>query len=657
MLRDAFAVLTAVVLLGLSPAHAADAAPDGTVIFQAKCKSCHEPPVGRAPGRTELARRSPADIYMSLTKGIMAPMAETLTPDEIRTVSNWLGSAAPTAGPGPSESSVPGAGKVDLLARRPALPVTPASAEPKCPTGAHISPASGDWTDQGADARSRRFQSAPGIRAADVPRLKLKWSFAMSGGGQPVVVGDWLFVSNRNGRFYALDARSGCVRWSLDDVVSRTTPMVVRSPVSPSGWATFVGVSGRRIRAFDAETGKQLWQSEPVENHPIAVLTGSPVVSGERLFVPVSSLEEVSAISPSYPCCTFAGSVAALDLRTGRKLWQTRVITEPNRPLRKNAAGTQMFGPAGAAIWSAPTADAARGLVYVATGDSYTDAETTGADAIVALDMATGAIRWNRQVTQGDNFVMGCSGPRSGANCPSPVGPDYDFGASPILFRLPSGKDVLLAGQKSGLVHGLDPDTGTVRWSTAVGAGSALGGVEWGMSADNRRLYVPISDIGLLYQEARAVPADVTSLPPDHRTAKPGLYALDPATGRIIWSTPAPRAPCSYARPARGGTAPPCMRAQSAAPTSTPDVVFSGTMDGWLRAYDARSGRIVWSDSTTARTYDTLNGVQGQPGGSIDGLGPTVANGALYVMSGFDGAARVGGNGMNVLLAYTVDGR
>ena len=632
-----------------TPAAPAEAGADGAAVFQANCQSCHAPPVGRAPSRADLSSRSAADIYTSLTKGIMAPMAASLTPDQIRAVSRWLG--AP-------ERAELGDGKTDLASRRPALPVVPAAAETRCEPGAHIRAAPGDWAEQGGDARSRRYQPTPGLTAAEVPRLKLKWAFSMTGGGQPVVVGDWLFATNRNGRFYALDARTGCVRWTLEEVVSRTTPMVVRSAISPSGWATFVGVSGRRIRAFDAETGRQIWQSEPVDAHPIAVLTGSPVVSGDRLFVPVSSLEEVSSISPSYPCCTFSGALAALDLRTGRILWRTRVIPEASRPLRRNAAGTQMFGPAGGAIWSAPTADAGRGLVYVATGDSYTDAETIGADAVVAMDMATGAIRWRRQVTAGDNFIMGCQGPRAAANCPSPVGPDYDFGASPILMRGADDRDVLLAGQKSGLVYGLDPDSGDLRWTTAVGAGSALGGVEWGMSADLRRLYAPISDVGLLYAEAKSGGADPSaSLPADHRTAKPGLSALDPATGRILWTTPAPKAPCRYAPPPRGGTPPPCMRAQSAAPTSIPGVVFSGTMDGWLRAYDARTGRILWSDSTTARAYDTLNGVRGQPGGSIDGLGPTVARGMVYVMSGFDGAARVGGNGMNVLLAYSVDGR
>jgi polyvinyl alcohol dehydrogenase (cytochrome) len=274
------------------------------------------------------------------------------------------------------------------------------------------------------------------------------------------------------------------------------------------------------------------------------------------------------------------------------------------------------------------------------------------------MDVKTGAIRWSRQVTTADNFVMGCGPSRQGANCPTPVGPDYDFGATPILFSPPHGRPVLLAGQKSGAVYGIDPDTGKQLWKTQVGNGSALGGVEWGMGADGKRLYVPISDIGLLFQELKTSPDTSGSLAPDQRAPKPGLYALDPASGRILWSTPAPKAACTYAANARGGKGPmPCMRAQSAAPAVLPGVVVSGTMDGWLRAYDSRNGKILWEDSTTARTYDTLNGIKGQPGGAIDGLGPTVAGGMVYVMSGFDGAARTGGNGVNVLLAYSVDGK
>jgi polyvinyl alcohol dehydrogenase (cytochrome) len=315
-----------------------------------------------------------------------------------------------------------------------------------------------------------------------------------------------------------------------------------------------------------------------------------------------------------------------------------------------------MQGPAGAPIWASPTVDAGRGLVYVVTGDSYTDAATDGDDAIVALDMKSGKVRWRNQVTTHDNFIVGCSGPVKAANCPTPTGPDFDFGATPILFKH-GGKHILVAAQKSGIVYGVDPDTGRTLWKTAVGAGSPLGGVEWGIGADSKYVFVPNSDIGEIFAEI----AVAAGAPPSHEypgPGKPGLSALDPFTGKILWYTPAPIAPCHYAGDrSKDFTKGACVRAQSAAPAVMPGIVFSGTLDGWFRAYDVSSGKIVWEFSTTAQTYSTVNGNPTQPGGGIDGMGPTIAGGMVYTMSGFNGAARTGSNGINVLLAFSVDGK
>jgi polyvinyl alcohol dehydrogenase (cytochrome) len=531
-----------------------------------------------------------------------------------------------------------------------------AGADKPCATNGPIQASASDWPTLGPDENSSRFQPNPGIKAADVPRLKVKWAFSMPGGGQPIVVGDWLFITNRGGKFYALDAKSGCVHWAIEDASSRTTPMVIRSAVSPSGWATFVGVGKRVVRAFDAQTGKEIWRSESLENHMASNITGTPVVSGDQIFVPLSSGEEVVAMQPNYSCCTFRGSLAALDLKTGQKQWQTSMITEPLGPTRKNTNGVLMQGPAGAPVWASPTVDAKRGLVYVVTGDSYTDAATEGDDAIVALEMKTGKVRWRNQVTTHDNFIVGCSGPVKVANCPTPTGPDFDFGATPILFKH-GAKQILVAGQKSGIVYGVDPDSGRTLWKTAVGAGSPLGGVEWGIGADAKYVFVPNSDIGQIFNEigvaAGAPPSTEYKMP-----GKPGLFALDPFSGKIVWNTPAPIAPCHYAGDrSKDYTKGACVRAQSAAPAVMPGFVFSGTLDGWLRAYDASSGKIVWEFSTTAQTYSTVNGNQAQPGGGIDGMGPTIAGGMVYTMSGFNGAARTGSNGVNVLLAFSVDGK
>jgi polyvinyl alcohol dehydrogenase (cytochrome) len=634
----AAAAMGAAMLAVSGAAAQAPAASGGEAVFNTRCKSCHEPAIERAPNRTALAAFRPEQIVDALTDGVMKPMSAGLSDADKQAVAAYL-----TAGS-------------QQVARR-GGPTGPIGVDQMCATNPPIRETGQDWTSVGVEPASRRFQRNPGLSTADVGKLKVKWAFALPGGGMPAVIGDWLFVTNRNGRFYALDSKTGCVRWVVEGVASRTTPAVVKSQVSPSGWVVYEGERNRTVRAFDAQTGKELWRSPVLDPNPVAGVTGAPLAVGDQVFVPLTSGEEGAGRQPTYPCCSFRGSLAALDAATGKLQWQTHVITEPLKPLRKNSAGTQLQGPAGGAIWSAPTADAKRGLVYVATGDSYTDAATKGADAIVAIEMKTGKIRWSNQVTEADNFIMGCNEANKAANCPTPVGPDFDFGASPILFHSAGGKDVLLAGQKSGAVYGIDPDTGRTLWTRRVGAGSALGGVEWGMAADDKRLYVAISDVINLADELmrpKGAPVWDAPLPP----GKPGLYALNPATGKVLWSAPAPIAPCHYSGDrSRDLTKGACLRAQSAAPSVMPGAVVSGTMDGWLRAYDPATGKVLWAFSTTAQTYDTTNGIKGQPGGNIDGLGPAIAGGMIYVQSGWLGAAQTGGNIVNVLLAFSADGK
>ncbi|HEY3950417.1 PQQ-binding-like beta-propeller repeat protein [Phenylobacterium sp.] len=620
----------------------AQGAPDGKALYEARCAGCHEGGNPRAPSRADLGQRAPADIVTALTSGIMQPMAAGLSDADKQAVAAYLtatGAQASAGGGGGGRQARPTGTEMPSVEIKNGVVGT----DPMCTTNSPIKAGPSDWSNMGVDPNNDRFQRHPGLTAADVPKLKVKWSFSMTGGGQPVVVGDWLWVTNRSGKFYALDAKTGCVHWAVNDLVSRTTPMIVKSTLAPSGWATFISQSNKIVRAFDAQTGKELWRSEMLEAHPSSVLTGTPMIAGERLIVPISSIEEASAMSKAYSCCTFRGSVAALDLKTGKLLWKTSMIDGPMKTIKDKDGGGKTQGPAGAAVWAAPTVDMKRGLVYAVTGDSYTDVDTDGDDAIVALDLKTGKIKWRRQVSEHDNFVMGCGPTSKTGNCPTPLGPDYDFGAAPVLVTIAGGKQVLIAGQKSGIVYGVNPDTGALIWKTQVGAGSALGGVEWGIGADGKNVYVPISDLVYLFN------------PATKDKGKAGIYALDPATGKFVWSAPAPDAPCVYAsdkgRPSR------CAKAQPAAPAVIPGFVFEGGEDGWIRAYDSKTGKIVWADSTTSRTYDTVNGIKGQPGGGIDGMGPTIADGMMFITSGNNGAARVGSNGVNVLLAYSVDGK
>jgi polyvinyl alcohol dehydrogenase (cytochrome) len=597
--------------------------PSGADIFNSRCSSCHDPAIERAPSRRELAVRARGDIVAALTTGLMKDKAEGLSSADIAAVAQFLAPGAQAA---------------------------VAGRDPMCASNPPIKATAGDWPSMGLDASSSRFQPRPGLRARDVPKLTVKWAFAMPGGGQPVVIGDYLFMTNRAGKFYALDAESGCVHWAVEGTPARATPTVVRSAISTSGWMAIVG-TGRSVRALDAQSGKEIWHSEQLESHTASNISGAPAVTAQQVFVPFSSGEEGLAAQPDYACCSFRGSLVALDLRTGQRQWQTYTISEPPHPLRANTNGVTMQGPAGGAIWAAPTADPKRGLVYVVTGDSYTDARTDGTDAIIAIDMKTGSIRWKNQVTADDNYILGCTAGAHAANCPTPFGPDFDFGASAILVQH-WVHSVLVAGQKSGIAYGVDPDSGRTLWNTVVGEGSSLGGIEWGIGTDNRFVYIPNSDINQLHN-LHGLKRPTSPERPGN--GNPGLSALDPLTGKIVWHTPAPDAPCHYAGDRSKDYVPNvCIRAQSAAPAVMPGVVFSGTLDGWLRAYDSRTGQIIWAFSTTAQTYDTVNGVHEQPGGSIDGMGPTIAHGMVYTMSGFNGASRTGGNGVNVLLAFGI---
>jgi polyvinyl alcohol dehydrogenase (cytochrome) len=578
----------------------------GETLFKARCASCHDPAVERAPPKAALARRFPDDIATTLKTGFMQPMAAGMSDEDIHAVATYLSADGMTEQAGDP---------------------------PPCARSGKFSLSGPGWNGWSIDARNSRFQPDPGLSTANVSRLKVKWSMTYTGGryGQPIIVGGRLFLSSSSGRIYSLDAKTGCMHWRFDaDTGVRTTPIIGQlKGGAPSGYTMYFGDFQRNVYALDAASGKLQWKIN-VEKQPRSVLTGAPVLYQGLLYVPLSSWEETAGGVGSYGCCTSRGGLAALDAKDGRLVWKTYAIEQEPQPTVKNAAGTQMYGPAGAAVWSAPTIDAKRRLVYIGTGDTYTDVKESGSDAIMALDLASGKVKWRNQVTENDSFLMGCN--RGGTvNCPTVLGPDHDFGASPILFTLPNGKDIILAGQKSGVAFGMDPDNdGKTIWRNKVGNGGALGGIEWGMAADLKRLYVAVADLGM---------------PPPK--GKAGLFALDPATGEQQWYTAAPKVACSY-----GGR---CLLGQSAAPTVIPGLVLSTTIDGHLRAYGASDGKIVWDFDTAAQKYQTINGVKDQSGGSLDVAGPVLAGGLMYIISGYAGP--LGGAANNVLLVFSVDGK
>lgn len=585
------------------------ASPDGAALYKQRCAACHDHPSDRVPSRDVLAKRAPEDVMKALTVGAMKEQGAGLSNDEMRSLA------------------------VLLTGKEPGTSAEPAADANLCAANAIGSFAMGgpEWNGWGRDVENSRYQPKPGLKSDEVPKLKVKWTFAYPGKltyGQPTIMGGRVFVTTDAGKIYSLDARTGCTIWTIDVHSGvRTAISIGAMPkASKSKYAAYFGDEHTIVHAVDAATGAELWQTK-LDEHPLARIAGSPVLYKDRIYVPLSSWEEGVAMNLKYECCKFRGSVAALDAYSGKLLWKTYSITDPPKPFKKNSVGTDMYGPAGAAIWSAPTLDVKRKVVYAGTGNSYTDVETNTANAILAIDAETGSLKWANQVTAHDNFLVGCYMPGAG-NCPKPVGPDVDFGSSPILRTLPNGKQVILAGQKSGMLYALDPDQrGKTLWEKKIGEGSALGGIEWGPAADDENVYVAISDV---IPKAGKQPG--------------GITALKIATGEEVWHTPAPKPVCTWGR--KG-----CNSAQSAAVTAIPGVVFSGSLDGHLRGYSTKDGAIVW-DFDTGQPFETVNHVKAT-GGSIDAAGPTVANGMLYVNSGY---GRFVGQPGNVLIAFSVDG-
>ena len=499
------------------------------------------------------------------------------------------------------------------------------------------------WNGWGADTRNTRYQSAnaAGLAAADVERLTLKWAYGFTddqfASSQPTVVGGRIYIgtgtgilgSSLPGGVRALDAETGCEYWRFPAhaIVRTAISIGPLDGTTPTRYAAYFGDLQGNVYAVDAETGTHLW-TKRADVHPYARITGAPTLFEGRLYVPVSSLEEAATASLEYECCTFRGQVVADDATTGDEIWRTDMIENTPRPTRTSPTGVQFWGPAGAAIWSAPTIDPARGVLYVATGDAYTEPAADTSDAVVALDLETGRTVWVQQTTPNDVYVVGCDDETNrGSHCPEVLGPDYDFGQSPILRDLPNGRSILAIGQKSGIGWGMDPDEeGAILWQNEVGLGGVNGGRQWGSAADAEHVYFANSDI----THGPAVAG--------------GLAAVNLETGQRAWYVRPPAVPCASPNDRR------CVQAQSAAVTLIPGVVFSGATNGIMRAYATTDGRILWTQNTW-QDYETVNGVPAS-GGSLDAGGPTIVNGMVYMYSGY--TMGMSGTPGNVLLAFSV---
>jgi len=614
------AVCAALIMAGWLVATLAQAQtqPDGAEVFKRTCAGCHvdQPPPPAALGPTgppdpsalraravppdRLKMFTPGAILNALTNGKMQAQAAALSDAERRAVSEFASGQTFSAQDAALKNSM-------------------------CKSSSPLSTKGPQWSGWGNGVENARFQPQPGgkLSASDLPRLKLKWAFGYANvaaaRAQPIVVGNRLYAASENTEVYSLDPKTGCTYWTFKADSGVRAALSVGS--YKSGTAVFFGDTRANAYAVDAQTGKLIWKTK-VDEHPMSGISGAPVFYGGKLFVPVQGIsEEGTGSFNNYACCTFRGNLTALDGNTGKIVWKTYTVGE-TRPTGTSKTGVTTYGPAGGSIWSPPTIDAKRKLVYVASGNQYADPPQPLSDAIIALDLQTGAVKWHQQILPSDSWAMGCQAKNpDNPACPKELGPDFDFSAPPALVHTKNG-DRLVLPQKSGIGFALDPDAqGKVLWQYRFGKGSGLGG-QWGTSSDGELAYFGNGD--WLGQHPG------------------GMHAVRIADGKAAWEVPPQAKLC--------GDKPGCIAAQGSATTVMPGAVFSSAMDGGVRAYSTKDGAILWVYDTN-REFDTVNGIRAH-GGSMDGTGPIVVDGMVYFNSGYGGLLGMPGN---VLLAFGLD--
>ncbi len=508
------------------------------------------------------------------------------------------------------------------------------------------------WLSAGASPGDSRWQPELLINPFDVHGLAPKWVFTTNGdvSATPTVSNGVVYFPDWGGYLNAVDASTGALIWqkqisSYDGAVgaiSRNSPVIFGNELILGDTFSGAHSSGAHVFAVSTADGHLLWRTQ-VDGHQAAVITASPVVAGGEVIVGVSSVEVALALNAGYQCCTFRGSVVALNPSSGQILWKTYTVPPNSGPCATSnpAAGC---GYSGGAVWDNPAVDTTNGVVYVGTGNNYTapdsaveceqqalashtsDAGCTASDdyfdAVLALNLQTGAVLWSHKVEGWDAFTVACHTQPPGVTwCPTPASPDYDFGSGPNLIYVPSSgggsTELVGIGQKSGVYWALNAATGRTIWDTLVGPGSSLGGIMWGTAYDLRRIYVPEANpFHTAYKLSSGWP--VTG----------GAWtALNPTNGAIDWQTPAPLASAAMG------------------PTSVAGgVVYAGTTapaGNNMFALDAFTGQILWRFAS---------------GGSVNSS-PAIANGTVYWGSGYSQLAGLGYTGNNKLYAFTLNGQ
>lgn len=601
--------------------------PAGEAVYEENCAGCHDGGVNRGPHKSMIRLMSAESIYKALTEGTMQMQAENLSHEDRVHVAEYLADKRIGAGhiqPSP-DVCADDASDLDMV-------------QPPA------------WSGWGLSRGNTRYitPAQTSLTRDNVDTLKLKWAFAFPDAlrvrSQPAIAGGAVIAGSHNGNVYALDQETACVKW----VFSATAE--VRNGIVISPWeagdqiaqpVAYFGDLIGYVYAVNARTGELLWRDRP-DAHPSATMTGAPTLHDGVLYVPISSLEVNPAMNPDYECCTFRGSIVAYDTATGTKKWQAYSVFEEPAPAGVTSAGTTRMAPSGAPIWNSPAIDEKRRQILFGTGENYSSPATATSDAIIAVDMETGTVNWVFQATENDAWNTACvkggmttagKASESGPNCPEENGPDVDFGAGATLASTSDGRELVIAGQKSGTVYALDPLTGELVWATKVGRGSLLGGVNFGLASANGKVYVPIADV----QDGSG--DDPSGFFSGER--HPGLHALDMATGEILW-----RSPMKDTCDGRDY----CVPGIAVAITATDQLVFAGGIDGMMRIYDTATGDVLWQYQT-AREFTDVKGAKGNGGAISGGAGAVAYGNTLYVSSGYAFNGLMPGN---MLLAFEI---
>ncbi len=566
----------------------------GKAHYDSACAACHEGAIERAPHRQMLVLMTPETILQALTTGLMQSQSSALTEQQKQEVAEYLGGRAMRD----ADDDYQRCDAPDHGANKPGSTLQAVRTQ--------------NW-GLTPDNKRHMTTDVTAVNATNATELKQLWAFSFKGANrarsQPLFIGDMLVTGSHSGEVLALDAASGCVRWQFQASAEVRTGIVSdQQDINGEQLLYFGDVLGT-VYAISAATGTEQWRTR-ADTHPNATITGTPSLLGDHIYVPVSALEVSNAVDPLYECCTFRGSVVALNRATGKIDWQTHTIAEEPSKQGKNTSGATQYGPSGAVIWNSPSIDIKRQRLYVGTGENASSPATTTSDALIALNLQDGSVAWSWQATTRDAWNTAC-GSLTPDNCPVENGPDYDFGAATLIATDANGRDLVIGGQKSGLVHAIVADTGEHLWSQRVGRGGIQGGIHFGIAADNERIYVPVTDM-----------ADGRTYPDP---AQPGVHALDITTGKPLWYAEHPDV-CN------GRSF--CHPGVSQSISLLNDLVLAGGMDGIVRGYNSATGKQVYELDTTA-IFTTVNGTP-TTGGSFGGAaGPVAQDNRVVLSSGY----------------------